>query len=158
MSKSLEPTLAPMPAPPITSVDLLIGEVCKLHYRRVHTLLDDLGLYRGQPRLLHALWEREARTHSELAEHLNVQPATITKMLQRMQEAGFVQRRQDPEDQRVSRVYLTAAGRDIQERVQQVWQQLEEEALAGFTLEERILLRRFLVQVHDNLQRASQGP
>ena len=153
MSKSLEPT----PAPPSASVDLLIGEVCKLHYRRVHTLLDDLGLYRGQPRLLHALWEREGRTHSELAEHLNVQPATITKMLQRMQEAGFVLRHQDPEDQRVSRVYLTAAGRDIQERVRQVWQQLEEEALDGFTLEEGVLLRRFLIQVRDNLQRASRG-
>ena len=156
MPDRFESTTGSSIVPPGASVDLLIGEVCKLHYKRVHALLEDLGLYRGQPRLLHALWEREGRTHSELAERLNVQPATITKMLQRMQEAGFVQRRQDSQDQRVSRVYLTTAGRDIQERVQQVWQQLEEEALVGLTPEERVLLRRFLTQVHDNLHRASQ--
>jgi DNA-binding MarR family transcriptional regulator len=132
---------------------LLIAQVCRMHHRRAHDLLEELGLYRGQPRLLHALWEREGRTHSELAERLHVQPATITKMLQRMQEAGFVQRRRDTEDQRVSRVYLTAAGREIQERVREVWRQLEDEALAEFTPEDRTLLRRFLTQIRDNLAR-----
>jgi DNA-binding MarR family transcriptional regulator len=90
--------------------------------------------------------------HTELARRLQVQPATITKMLQRMEKAGFVERRPDPDDQRVSRVYLTGEGRAVRAGVQQVWHQLEEEAFAGFTPDERLLLRRFFVQIRENLK------
>jgi DNA-binding MarR family transcriptional regulator len=134
-------------------LDALLVQVCRRHHRRAHGLLDALGLYRGQPRLLHVLWDQEGCTHSELAERLHVRPATVTKMLSRMQEAGFVERHKDAEDHRVSRVYLTAAGRDIQERVHQVWQQLEREALLGFSLEERATLYGLLARVRDNYER-----
>jgi DNA-binding MarR family transcriptional regulator len=145
------------PAPPADApLDALIVQICRRHHRRAHDLLETLGLYRGQPRLLHVLWDREGCTHSELAERIHVRPATITKMLSRMEEAGFVERRKDPEDHRISRVYLTAAGRDIQERVHQVWQQLEREALAGFTPDERTLLQGFLTRIRDNFDGANK--
>jgi len=134
------------------SLDFLLAQVCRLHHSRAHTLLEEIGLYRGQPPLLFALWEKEGRTHSELAKRLDVQPATITKMVNRMERTGFVERRQDPEDQRVSRVYLTVAGRAIRADVQQVWHTLEQETLVGFDPEERALLRRFLVYMRDNLR------
>ena len=139
------------------SIDFLLAQVCRLHHARAHTLLEEFGLYRGQPPVLHALWEEEGRTHSELAARLHVQPATITKMIQRMERAGFVERRSDPEDQRVSRVYLTKAGHAIREDVQQVWRTLEQETFAGFSLEERALLRRFLAQMRENLTGVTGG-
>jgi DNA-binding MarR family transcriptional regulator len=134
------------------SVDLLIAQVCRRHYRRAHDLLEEIGLYRGQPPVLRALWADDGRTHSELADRLHVRRATITKMITRMEEAGFVERRKDVEDRRVSRVYLTAAGRAIQERVQEVWRRLEGEVLAGFTPRECDLLRGFLTRIRDNLE------
>jgi len=139
------------------SIDFLLAQVCRLHHARAHTLLEELGLYRGQPPMLHALWEQEGLTHGELAERLHVQPATVTKMIQRMEKAGFLERRSDLEDQRVSRVYLTDAGRAIQAEVRQVWRTLEGETFAGFTLEERVLLRRFFLQVRENLIRVTGG-
>ena len=139
------------------SIDYLLAQICRLHHSRAHTLLEEIGLYRGQPHVLRALWEEEGRTHSELAARLHVQPATITRMIQRMERAGFVERRSDPEDQRVSRVYLTEAGRAIQEGVQQIWHTLEEETLAGFGPEERGLLHDIFVRLRDNLMRATGG-
>ena len=139
------------------SIDFLLAQVCRLHHARAHTLLEELGLYRGQPPMLHALWEQEGLTHGELAGRLHVQPATITKMIQRMEKAGFLDRRSDPEDQRVSRVYLTDAGRAIQAEVRQVWHTLEGETFAGFTQEERVLLRRFFLQIRENLIRVTGG-
>ena len=133
------------------SINFLLGQVCRLHYSRARTLLEELGLFRGQPPLLFALWEEEGLTHSELAEHLHVQPATITKMIKRMERAGFIERRQDAGDQRVSRVYLTAAGRNIRDAVEGVLRQLEEQTFAGFSSEERALLDRFLLRIRDNL-------
>jgi DNA-binding MarR family transcriptional regulator len=139
------------------TVSHLLRQVCRVHHSRARVLLDKIGLYRGQPPMLEALFKQEGRSHSELAERLHVRPPTITKMIQRMERAGFVERRQDVEDERVSRVYLTQAGRAIGEDLQQVQHQLEEEAFAGFTLEERVLLRRFFLQIRDNLLRASGG-
>jgi len=141
----------PQKQPPLESLDFLLAQVCRLHHTRARALLEGIGLYRGQPPLLFALWEKEGRTHSELADILSVQPSTITKMLKRMERAGFVERRQDLDDQRVSRVYLTDAGRVIQNEVQQVFLALEEETFDGFTLEERALLRRLLARIRDNL-------
>ncbi len=103
--------------------------------------------------MLHALWEQEGLTHTELAKRLHVRPATITKMIQRMAKAGFVERRQDPEDQRVSRVYLSESGRAIRSDVQRVWRTLEQEAFEGIAAEERALLRRLFVQIRENLKR-----
>ena len=139
------------------SLDSLFAQICRLKHARIHTLLEALGLYRGQPSLLQALWEHEGLMHTELARRLQVQPATITKMLQRMEKAGFVERRPDTDDQRVSRVYLTEVGRAVRSDVQQVWRQLEEEAFAGFTLEERVLLRRFFLHIRENLNRVTGG-
>jgi DNA-binding MarR family transcriptional regulator len=139
------------------SIDYLLAQVCRLHHARAHTLLEEVGLYRGQPKMLFALWEQEGLTHSELAAQSHVRPATITKMLQRMEKAGFVERRHDQEDQRVSRVYLTDAGRAIRSDVEQVWRMLEDETFMGFTLEERLLLRRFFLQMCENLIEATGG-
>jgi DNA-binding MarR family transcriptional regulator len=137
------------------SLDRLFAEICRLKHGRVHTLYEALGLYRGQPRMLRVLWDQEGLTHTELSRQLQVQPATITKMLQRMEKAGFVVRRHDPDDQRVSRVYLTQAGRAVRDDVQQVWRRLEEEAFAGFTEKEAVLLRRFFLRIRDNLTSVS---
>ena len=139
------------------SLDSLFAQICRLKHARIHTLLEALGLYRGQPSVLQALWEHEGLMHTELARHLQVQPATITRMLQRMEKAGFVERRPDPEDHRVSRVYLTETGKAVRADVQQVWRQLEEEAFAGFTLEEQALLRRFFLRIRENLRHVTGG-
>jgi len=133
----------------------LLSRVCELKHRRMHGLLDDLGLYRGQPSVLRVLWTCEGITHSELAEHLNRCPATITKTVQRMEKAGFLERRPDPHDERISRVYLTAAGRHIQAAVENVWHTYEQEAFAGFAETELATLRDMLIRVCQNLERTT---
>jgi len=137
------------------TMDYLLAQVCHLHHSRAHTLLEAIGLYRGQPLVLRALWEQEGLTHTDLAQRLRVAPATITKMLQRMENTGFVVCRPDAGDQRVSRVYLTEAGRAIQTEVEAVWQTMEQETFASFSPEERVLLRQFLCHIRENLVRAT---
>ena len=137
------------------TIDFLLAQVCHLHHSRIHQLLEDLGLYRGQPQVLRALWEQEGLAHSDLADRLHDSPATITKMLQRMEKAGFVLRRPDPNDQRISRVFLTESGRAIQAEVEDVFKTMEAEVFSGFNQEERVLLRRFLLQIRQNLRQAT---
>ena len=138
------------------SAGSLLPQVCRLEHARAHELLEELGLYRGQHRILRALWEEDGLTHTELSGLSHVRPSTITTTIQRMEKAGLVERKHDAEDQRVSRAYLTKVGRALQGDVEQTWHRLEEEIFDGFTLEERVLLRRFLLQMRENLMRVTQ--
>jgi DNA-binding MarR family transcriptional regulator len=131
----------------------LLSQVCKAHHFRARTLLDEIGLYRGQQFVLCALWTEEGITHSELAERLHVHPATVTNAIKRMERAGFVERRPDPEDQRVSRVYLTDAGREIQDAVEGIWAELEKQTLDGFSETERDTLEQSLERIYANLKK-----
>jgi DNA-binding MarR family transcriptional regulator len=133
------------------SLGRLLSQICRLNRRHMHALLHEIGLYRGQPHALHALWEQEGLTHTQLAHALHLSAATMTNMLKRMEKAGFVERRPDPADERVSRVYLTDAGRAIQDRVRQVWRDVEALAFAGLEEPERARLRQVLLRIRGNL-------
>lgn len=144
----------------ITNEDMnrLVIQFVRQHHLRMHTLMDEIGLYRGQPPLLHILWEYEGCTQTELAEALHLAGATVTKMLQRLEEAGFVERRPDAEDQRVSRVYLTEAGRQVKQSVLERERQVGKEMLAGITPEERTVTAYVLKRMRDNLQAINRIP
>ena len=129
----------------------LVARICHAHRNMVHGELAKLNLHVGQEMFLLRLWEEDGITLSEMAEGLCVQQATVSRMLRRIENAGLVTRRKDAEDQRISRVYLTEEGRNLLQPVEQVWTEVEARMLANFTLEERVLLRRLLLQLHTNL-------
>ncbi|HNT75852.1 MAG TPA: MarR family transcriptional regulator [Anaerolineae bacterium] len=128
-----------------------LAQICRINRGIMHNLVSGLGLHESQPYLLKALWEQDGLTHSELAEWLHVSAATVSNTVKRMEKAGFVERRHDPEDERVSRVYLTEAGRDIQEQVKRMWREFEKQMFVGFSAEELATLETFLARISDNL-------
>jgi DNA-binding MarR family transcriptional regulator len=135
----------------------LINQICRLQRNLMAERLAGLGLHPGQEMLLCQLWQRDGLTQSELADRLGVQPATVSKMLSRMDSAGLILGCRDAQDGRVTRVRLTEAGRAIHGPIQDTWAVVEAETMAGFTVEERLLLRGLLVQVCTNLS-ASISP
>ena len=126
-------------------------QVHKAHRSRAEAALNKLGLHTGQEMLLLQLWIEEGLPQSQLAACMGVEPPTATKMLQRMEHAGLIERRPDPEDARVSRVYLTERGRVLEQPVLDVWKQLETLTVAGLSATELALLHRLLMQVSENL-------
>jgi DNA-binding MarR family transcriptional regulator len=136
-------------------MDFLIANISHLHHLRAHQLLEGIGLYRGQPPVLFALWEKEGLTQTELAEQMKIAPATVTKMLQRMEKSGFIQRRPDAQDQRVTRVYLTETGRSVQSQVEEIWKTMQLDAFSNFSSDELNTARLILTRIRDNLQNAT---
>jgi MarR family transcriptional regulator, organic hydroperoxide resistance regulator len=133
------------------AISLLIVQVCKAHRAAAQTNLAHIGLHPGQEMFLMQLWQQDGLTQSQLAEGLCVQPPTVHKMLSRMEASGLVRRETDAEDNRVSRVYLTAEGKALRQSVEQSWTAMETQTLRKLTTEERVLLRRLLLQVLTNL-------
>ncbi len=140
----------------VEELGYLLAEVSKLHRAHAHAALEELGLYRGQNFVLTALAKQEGLAQSELAERLLVRPPTISNSLERMETAGWIVRRPDPDDRRVSRVYLTDAGRVLQDAVSSLWHELEVQTFAGLTLEQRDSLWHMLLQIRENLGQGTQ--
>ena len=130
----------------------LINKVCGRKFQCMHDRLDALGLYHGQPPVLNALWAEEGMTQSELSEALNRSPSTITKMVQRMEKAGFVERRADAGDERISRVYLTDSGRNVRSAVEDIWRSFASQAFETFTEQELAHFNELLQRLYHNIE------
>ncbi|MFQ6395396.1 MarR family winged helix-turn-helix transcriptional regulator [Nocardia sp. KC 131] len=106
------------------------------------------GLHLGQNHLLAALWEQDGQTPGELAAAANVTTPTIVKMATRMTDAGLLIRQRDDRDNRLVRLWLTAAGRDLREPVEAERRSLEEAVTADLTEAERAHLLSALAKIH----------
>ncbi|MBN8639125.1 MAG: MarR family transcriptional regulator [Anaerolineae bacterium] len=133
------------------SVGYLLAQLCKSHRYQADVGLNAIGLHVGQEMILARLWEEDGLSQSQLAGSLCVEPPTVTKMLTRMERGGLVERRADPADARVSRVYLTDASRNLHTHVNAAWGSLETNMLRGFDADEQIVLRDLLQRLLDNL-------
>ena len=129
----------------------ILHQVVGLHHHRTHQLLENQGVYPGQPPLLFALYKQDGQSQKELSEKLGIQPATITMMVKRMAKTGLIERRQDKEDQRISRVYLTKEGEKTRKRVAVIVKELEDECFGNFTAEEKEVLGKLLSKMRENL-------
>ncbi len=113
-------SLSPAPAPVETADPLRIWfRFIRLNRRATNAVaaeLKELGLSIPQFDLLSTLTEREGMSQQELAERLYVTKGNVSGLLDRMVEAGLVERRSIPGDRRSNALYLTDRGRDLAER------------------------------------------
>ncbi|MDB5216323.1 MAG: Transcriptional regulator, MarR family [Myxococcaceae bacterium] len=105
------------------------------------------GMHLGQNVLLALLWEQDGRTPGEVAAAVNVATPTVVKMATRMTAAGLLTRRRDRADNRLVRLWLTAAGRALQGPIESERRALEEKVTADLTATERKHLMSALAKI-----------
>lgn len=126
-------------------------EVIRFHYYRTHVLLEEIGVYPGQPPMLFILNQEDGLSQKKLANKLKIKPSTITVMLKRMEKANLIVRKKDVKDQRVSRVYLTEKGKKVCEDTIKVVKQIERECFKDFTEEEKETLKSLFLKMKNNI-------
>jgi DNA-binding MarR family transcriptional regulator len=129
----------------------LIASIGRLQAIRADRFLEGIGLYRGQSFFLMNLAEQDGLTHSEIAEKLNISPAAATKVIKRLEELHFLQRRSDPADERISRVFLEEDGWAVIHQIKEVFQQMEQILCGDLSPEEKQTLHDLLARVYTNL-------
>ncbi|MGW2178742.1 MarR family winged helix-turn-helix transcriptional regulator [Streptomyces sp. NPDC001732] len=133
------------------------SRVARLHRIAAGKMLRGAGLYPGQEFLMMYLWDAGAVRQSEMIKVMGLDPSTVTKMLQRLEQAGYVSRCPDPDDRRAVRVDATENGCALHSEVERAWTDLEEHTLAGLDRGEREELARLLAKVEENLRRETEG-
>jgi DNA-binding MarR family transcriptional regulator len=105
------------------------------------------GLHLGQDHLLAVLWKRDGMTPGEIAASTNVSTPTVVKMATRLTTAGLLTRRRDDRDSRLVRLWLTAAGRELQGPVEAEREQLEHDLLIDVSPSELAQLLTALAKI-----------
>lgn len=103
------------------------------------------------------LWDSGPQRQSDLVAVFDTDSASMTRTVQRLERAGFVRRRPDPDDGRATLVDCTAAGMALRERIERLWSQLEVDTVAEMPAWVRAELLRGLEQLEANLTVASSG-
>ncbi|MGZ3340643.1 MAG: MarR family winged helix-turn-helix transcriptional regulator, partial [Reyranella sp.] len=111
----------------------------------------EVGVTGPQARLLLNLHRRPGENQGFYAEQLEVEPITLCRMVDRLEEAGMVERRRDPADRRAWQLHLTAKSQKLVAKLQQSVDSLVDDMLCGLTSEERAEFARLLKAVGTNL-------
>ena len=118
-----------------------------------------IGLTRAQCVVLFRLTMQEGMNQARLAELMEMEPISLARLLDRMEQAGWVERRPDPSDRRARLLYRTSKAKPMFDRMVAVGLETRGEALAGFSDAEREQLVDMLLAVRRNLtERAAPEP
>ena len=109
--------------------------------------LTDTGLTIGQPKVLDYLGLHDGSVQKDIALGCQIDPATLTGLLNRMEEKGLIQRRTEDGNRRSLHVYLTQLGWEKQREVRRTLDQLEQRVLSGLDEKQRAYLLEGLLRV-----------
>ena len=144
-----------MPAQPINrEVAFTIMDVARLLKTFADQRARQYGMTRAQWAVLFRLDRSEGLKQSELAELLDLQPITLTRLLDRLSDNGLIERRADPNDRRANRLFLTPAARPLLERLTVLGEDMMGTVLAGLDAKTSERMLRDLGLVKENLRAA----
>jgi DNA-binding MarR family transcriptional regulator len=129
----------------------LLHDVARLARKRIEHRMRGLGLTRAQWSVLAHLARHEGIKQNALAAILEIEPITLARILDRLEAAGYVERRHHPEDRRAWLPYLTEKAHPLLDQLFAFGAATREEALAGFSEAEREHLIDLLLRMKSNI-------
>lgn len=129
----------------------VLHEAARLLSKRFDQKARAIGLTRAQCSVLFRLSMQEGMNQARLAELMEMEPISLARLVDRMEQAGWIERRADPADRRARRLYMTAKAKPVYERMIAVGLETRGEALAGISQSDRDRIIDLLIQVRRNL-------
>jgi MarR family transcriptional regulator, transcriptional regulator for hemolysin len=128
-----------------------LGETSRMLRRQFNRHAAAVGATSAQWRAMFRLSREPGMKQVELADRLDVEPITAGRTVDRLEEAGLVERRRDPVDRRVWRLYLTDRADPMIERLKIVAEEVLAGALEGISKDEIAALRGILERIRENV-------
>ena len=116
-----------------------------------------LGVTRAQWKALAWIGRQPGLRQVELAEHCEIEPITLCRIIDRLEDAGLVERRRDPADRRAWSLHLTGKGEPLVKQLRAIAERMTEEAFGGMDEQRIEALRATLAEVRSNLDGMARG-
>lgn len=135
----------------------LVTDVTRLMRKHFDRRAVRFRMTRAQWRALKRLSRNEGMRQNELAEQLEMEPIAIGRVIDRLQKAGFVERRADPADRRAWRLHLTARAHGVVDDMEQISSELLREAQRGVSAAQMKAMMSTLTRMKNNLHALDQS-
>jgi DNA-binding MarR family transcriptional regulator len=122
----------------------LLAKATVAHKNALQKYVSTVGLHSGQVFVMMELWKTDGQRQIDLAARLNLTPPTVNKILGGLLENDFVTRARYEDDARSTRIFLTPKGVEVRQALEQAWEELEDQTLAGLTDTEALMLKQLL--------------
>jgi MarR family transcriptional regulator, transcriptional regulator for hemolysin len=146
-----------MPKYPINrEFGFILNDVARLLRTYADHKAAQFGITRAQWAVLVRLERSEGLNQTELADMLDLQPITLTRLLDKLSDSGLIERRPDPGDRRAKRLFLTPAARPLLKRLAELGEETMTSTLAGVERDGIETMVSQLAIVKENLRRLIQ--
>jgi MarR family transcriptional regulator for hemolysin len=132
-----------------------IGETSHALRKAFDRMAVGLGVTRAQWKVLFRLTRQPGMRQVELADMLDIEPITLCRIVDRLEEAGLVERTRDPADRRAWRLHVTARAQPLIEKLKAVGAELVERAFEGVDPKDIEFARQVLARVRENASRSA---
>lgn len=139
---------------PNKSFGFIINDIARMLRRNFDRRAQSLGLTRAQWTVLMHLRRQDGLRQTDICNLLEIQPISLTRLIDRMVKSGWVERRDDVEDRRVKRIFITEKVKPLLSQLRDLGMQVREEALAGLSEKEREHLMGVLLKIRCNVAEA----
>ncbi len=135
-----------------SSLHMLFLQASHIYFSNSYEQLAAKGLHPGQYPMLRLLSQKGGLSQREIAGELHVKPPSVAVSIRRMENAGLVVRAGDAKDQRVTRISLSPKGYEALADIEEILERNQQQMFRGFTDSEECLMRRFLLQIIENME------
>ncbi len=136
----MKPNIKPLPDCTI----FLLAKAYQKAHGEFKEILKPYGLTNLQHLVLEGLWYEEGQTAAELGKMLVLDKATLSGVLERMHDGGWIEKQRDPEDRRVVRLFTSQKAEELKTELIALRRDANAALLADFSMEEQVLLKRML--------------
>jgi MarR family transcriptional regulator, transcriptional regulator for hemolysin len=130
-----------------------IGETGHVLRKAFDRLAVGLGVTRAQWKVLFKLTRTPGLRQVELADMLELEPITLCRIVDRLEEAGLVERTRDPDDRRAWRLHVTQNAQPLVAKLQAIGAELVDQAFSGIDPKDIETTRKVLAQARENASR-----
>lgn len=136
----------------------LLYDAARLLRRDFEKRAKSIGLTRAQWSVIAHLLRGEGITQKTLADILDLKAITLTRMVERLEEDGWIVRRAHPTDRRAKLLFLTSKVQPVVETMSDLGAKTRARALRGFSRTEQLALLNFLTRIKSNLAEETSEP
>ena len=133
------------------SLGFLLGDSSRLLRKRFDRLARSFGMTRAQWGVIAVLRRDEGINQTAMADIMDIEPITLGRHIDRLEEAGWVERRPDPDDRRAWRIFLTDKLQPVLEEMENIAIEVRNDAMVDFSSMERERFIDDLIRVKSNL-------
>jgi len=134
-----------------TSFGFLVHDIARLMRWNFDRQSAGLGLTRAQWSVLAHLNRCDGVQQKTLAQLIDIKPITLARHIDRLEAEGWVERRDDPDDRRAKRVFLSPKSTPMLDSLRKLGQKVRKQAMQGVSAEEETLMLDVMMRIRDNL-------